>query len=411
MKTYKEHEIVIVGGGTGGIMVAAQLLRKNRDLDIAIIEPSEKHYYQPAWTLVGAGAFDMDETIRPMVDCIPARVTWIKDKVTTFRPEENELETAKEVVITYRYLVVAPGIQVNWDAVKGLPEAINSNGVCSVYEADKAPYTWKVLSSLKEGKILFTQPNTPVKCGGAPQKIMYLADEVLRKRGVRKNLELHFFSPGSVVFGVEAFAKTLRRVIKEKDIQVHFAHNLVEIRGEEGIAVFDVTDKDAKVTQKEVPFRMIHVVPPMSAPDFIKSSPLAIRDGALKGWLDVDHHSLQHNRYPNIFSVGDVAGVPTAKTGSAIRKQAPVVTDNILKLRKAALLDEEPEALNVSYNGYSSCPLVTGYGKMVLAEFDYNNEPDPTFPFDQSEERYDMYVLKKFGLPWMYWNLMLKGKA
>ncbi len=411
MKTYREHEIVIVGGGTGGIMVAAQLLRRNRDLDIAIIEPSDKHYYQPAWTLVGAGAFDMDETIRPMVDCIPARVTWIKDKVAAFRPEENELETAKEVVFTYRYLVVAPGIQINWGAVKGLPEAINSKGVCSVYEPHMAPYTWKVLSSVKEGKVLFTQPNTPVKCGGAPQKIMYLADEALRRLGVRKNLEFHFFSPGSVVFGVEAFAKTLRRVIKEKDIQVHFAHNLVEIKGEDGIAVFDVTGKDGKVTRKDVAYSMIHVVPPMSAPDFIKNSPLAIPDGALKGWLDVDHHSMQHTRYPNVFSLGDVAGVPTAKTGSAIRKQAPVVTDNILKLRKAAELDEEPEALNTSYNGYSSCPLVTGYGKMVLAEFDYNNEPDPTFPFDQSEERYDMYVLKKFGLPWMYWNLMLKGKA
>ncbi|MFU8859252.1 MAG: hypothetical protein ACNA8K_02405 [Cyclonatronaceae bacterium] len=149
----------------------------------------------------------------------------------------------------------------------------------------------------------------------------------------------------------------------------------------------------------------------MSTPDFIRESKLTIPDGPLKGWVDVDLHTLQHNRYANIFSLGDVAGLPTAKTGSAVRKQSPVVVDNILKLREAALLEAEADPPNNSYNGYSSCPLVTGYGKMVLAEFDYENKPDPTFPFDQSGERYDMYVLKKFGLPWMYWNLMLKGKA
>jgi sulfide:quinone oxidoreductase len=411
MNTFKEHEIVIVGGGTGGIMVAAQLLRKNKELDIVIIEPSGVHYYQPAWTLVGAGTYDLEETIKPMAECLPARVTWMKDKVTHFNPDENELKTAKDITVTYKFLIVAPGVQINWNAVKGLPEAINNYGVCSNYEVDKAPYTWKVLSSVKEGNIIFTQPNTPVKCGGAPQKIMYLADEALRRRGVRKNVNIHFFSPGSVVFGVEEFAKTLRKIIKEKDLQFHFAHNLVEIKGKEGIAVFDVTTQDGNVTKKEVPFSMIHVVPPMSAPDFVKDSPLAIHEGDLKGWLDVDHYTLQHNRYPNVFSVGDVAGIPTAKTGSAIRKQAPVVVDNIMRMRKAAHNNEEVPELNNSYNGYSSCPLVTGYGKMVLAEFDYNNEPDPTFPFDQSEERYDMYVLKKFALPWMYWNLMLKGKA
>jgi sulfide:quinone oxidoreductase len=411
MKSFKEHEIVIVGGGTGGIMIAAQLLRKNRELDIAIIEPSETHYYQPAWTLVGAGTFDIKETAKPMASCMPPRVKWIKDAVETFHPEKNTLATKNETTITYKYLVLAPGIQINWSAVKGLPEALNKNGVCSVYDYKLAPETWKVVSKVKGGNILFSQPNTPIKCGGAPQKIMYLTDEALRKRGVRQDVNIHFFSPGTVVFGVEFFAKTLRKVIKEKDINFHLGHNLVEIDAEKGIAIFDVTDADGKVSKKEVSFSMFHVVPPMSAPDFVRESTLAIQEGPLKGWIDVNHHTLQHNRFDNVFAVGDAAGVPTAKTGSAIRKQAPVVVDNLMKLREAALEETEVEPLNNSYNGYSSCPLVTGYGKMVLAEFDYQNQPDPTFPFDQSEERYDMYVLKKFGLPWMYWNLMLKGKA
>jgi sulfide:quinone oxidoreductase len=411
MSTFREHEIVIIGGGTGGIMTAAQLLRKDKSLDVAIIEPSDVHYYQAAWSLVGAGTYDNKETVRPMADCMPPRAKWIKDSVNGFEPENNRLTTAGGLTITYKYLVVSPGIKINWDAVKGLPESLSKNGVCSNYEYHLAPYTWKTITSTRKGNVLFSQPNTPIKCGGAPQKIMYLADEAFRRSGVRQDVDIHFFSPGTVVFGVEEFAKTLRKVIKEKGINFHLGHNLVEIRGEEGIAVFDVTGEDGNVTKKEVPFSMFHVVPPMSAPDFIRESKLAIPDGPLKGWVDVDLHTLQHKRYANIFSLGDVAGLPTAKTGSAVRKQAPVVVENILKLREASLLDAEAETLNNSYNGYSSCPLVTGYGKMVLAEFDYQNQPDPTFPFDQSEERYDMYVLKKFGLPWMYWNLMLKGKA
>jgi sulfide:quinone oxidoreductase len=411
MSTFREHEIVIIGGGTGGIMTAAQLLRKDKSLDVAIIEPSDVHYYQAAWSLVGAGTYENKETVRPMADCMPPRAKWIKDHVNGFEPENNRLTTAGGLTITYKFLVVSPGIKINWDAVKGLPETLSKNGVCSNYEYHLAPYTWKTITSTRKGNVLFSQPNTPIKCGGAPQKIMYLADEAFRRNGVRQDVDIHFFSPGTVVFGVEAFAKTLRKVIKEKGIHFHLGHNLTEIRGEEGIAVFDVTGEDGNVTKKEVPFSMFHVVPPMSAPDFIRESTLAIPDGPLKGWVDVDLHTLQHKRYANIFSLGDVAGLPTAKTGSAVRKQAPVIVENILKLREAALLDAEADTLNNSYNGYSSCPLVTGYGKMVLAEFDYQNQPDPTFPFDQSEERYDMYVLKKFGLPWMYWNLMLKGKA
>lgn len=411
MSTFREHEIVIIGGGTGGIMTAAQLLRKDKSLDVAIIEPSDVHYYQAAWSLVGAGTYENKETVRPMADCIPPRAKWIKDSVNGFEPENNRLTTTEGLTITYKFLVVAPGIKINWDAVKGLPETLSKNGVCSNYEYHLAPYTWKTITSTRKGNVLFSQPNTPIKCGGAPQKIMYLADEAFRRNGVRQDVDIHFFSPGTVVFGVEAFAKTLRKVIKEKGIHFHLGHNLTEIRGEEGIAVFDVTGEDGNITKKEVPFSMFHVVPPMSAPDFIRESTLAIPDGPLKGWVDVDLHTLQHKRYANIFSLGDVAGLPTAKTGSAVRKQAPVIVENILKLREAALLDTEADTLNNSYNGYSSCPLVTGYGKMVLAEFDYQNQPDPTFPFDQSEERYDMYVLKKFGLPWMYWNLMLKGKA
>jgi len=403
--TYKEHEIVIIGGGTAGITVAAQLLLKDKSLDIAIIDPADEHYYQAAWTLVGGGTFENEETARPMKECMPPRATWLQTAVESLDPENNQLTTSNNTTITYQYLVVAAGIQVDWHKVKGLTDTLNKNNVCSNYGYEYAPYTWEVLKNFKGGNVIFTQPNTPIKCGGAPQKIAYLADEALRKNGVRNKSEINFYSPGGVIFGVEVFARTLKKVNERKNINWNFKHNLKEVRGEVKEAIFDITDDKGNVTEKTVNFDMMHVVPPMSAPDFIKNSPLA-KDGDALGWVDVDIHTLQHNKFANVFSLGDVAGLPTAKTGSAIRKQSPLVVENLLCVKNNKSIED-----NKKYNGYSSCPLVTGYGKMVLAEFDYQNQPDVTFPVDQSQERYDMWILKKFGLPWMYWNLMLRGKA
>jgi sulfide:quinone oxidoreductase len=231
---------------------------------------------------------------------------------------------------------------------------------------------------------------------------MYLVADYLRQRGLLDETEVHFFSPGGVIFGIEKFAKTLREVVKRYGIRLNFKHNLIEVRGPGHEAVFEVTNEEGEVSYHTVPFDMIHVTPPMSAPDFIKYSALA--DG--NGWVDVDPYTLQHRQFPNVFSLGDVAGTPNAKTGAAVRKQAPVVTHNLLELRNKGVLRKP-----ASYNGYSSCPLVTGYGRLVLAEFDYDKNPAPSFPFDTSKERRSMYLLKKNGLPWMYWNLMLKGKA
>ena len=398
----RHHNILIVGGGTAGITTAARLARSMKHPDIAIIEPSESHYYQPLWTLVGGGVVKKEVSQRMMKDVIPPRVNWIQDAVETFYPDLNSVVTREGTIISYDVLVVCPGIQIDWNLIPGLVESLGKNGVCSNYSYQHVDYTWECLQNLRGGKALFTQPATQVKCGGAPQKIMYLTADYLRKHSLLAETEVHFFSPGKVIFGIEKFAKTLRGVVERYGIHTNFLHNLVEIRGEEHEAIFQVTDEEGNQTLRTVSFDMIHVTPPMSAPDFIKKSPLADEEG----WLDVDKHTLQHVRYPNVFGLGDVAGVPTAKTGAAVRKQAPVLVRNLLAHMKEGEI-EKPAA----YDGYSSCPLVTGYGKLVLAEFDYDKNPAPSFPFDTSKERRSMYILKKDGLPWLYWNLMLKGRA
>lgn len=393
------HQILVIGGGNAGLSIASQLLIKDSSLKIGIIEPSEKHYYQPAWTLVGAGVFDVNDTIKNEKDFIPKGTTWIKDAVATFEPEQNQVTCKSGQKYTYDYLIVVPGIQLDWQKVKGLTDTLGKNGVTSNYRVDLAPYTWELLKNFKGGNAIFTNPNTPIKCGGAPQKIMYLVGDYILKNGLQPKSNIHFYSGGGIIFGVKKYADTLNKVIARYKIQTHFKHNLVEIDGPNKKAYFE----DENGNRVEQAFDMIHVTPPQSAPDFVKNSPLAV-PGNVLGWVDVDKFTTQHNRYKNVFSCGDVSSLPNAKTGAAVRKQAPVLVNNLLHVMKGGQLDAK-------YTGYGSCPLVTGYGKLVLAEFDYDNNPMETFPFDQSKERWSMWMLKTKVLPWMYWNRILQGRA
>ena len=417
------YKILIIGGGTAGITVAAQFKRKDKSLTIGLIEPSENHYYQPAWTLVGAGTFDFEKTKRKEADYIPKGLEWIKDYATGFEPEKNTVLTKNSGSITYDYLVVAPGLVMDYSLLPGLKEAMETDIVGSIYtEPEKV---WKMLNDFKGGNAVFTQANTPIKCGGAPQKIMYLSEHFFRKKGVRKDANVIFATPGTVIFGVKEIAKTLNKIIIDRDIIFKPYYAPIKIDPEQKEITFRFMNShlqncamvvDNKLGEDiigesdiKMKYDLLHLAPPQRAPDFVRDSPIAVQDGPNKGWVEVDINTLQHLRFPNIFGLGDVVALPTAKTGAAVRKQAPVVVANILHLIKENKLDTP------IYEGYSSCPLVTGYGKMVLAEFKYNNvrDSDPLISkfVDTTKEQFSMWLLKKYGLPFMYWNLMLRGKA
>jgi sulfide:quinone oxidoreductase len=393
------QRILILGGGNAGISTAARLVDfiGSHDLQIQLIEPSDKHFYQPAWTLVGGGEFDPAATVRPEADYIPRGVDWIREKAAQVIPAERVVLLESGRRVEYDWLILAPGIQLNWDAVPGLRETLGQNGVASNYTLEGAQAMWKHLQNFKGGTAIFTAPNTPVKCGGAPQKIMYLASDKIRRQNL--NADLHFYTGGGVLFGVEAYKKTLEKVVARYGIQTHFKHNLVRIDGPNQIATFAITDAEGITTEKDVHFDMILVTPPQGGPDFLKSSGLVNP----QGFIEVDKATLRSIHDPRIFALGDATNTPNAKTGAAVRKQSPVLVANLI----AAL---EGKDLTAEYTGYGSCPLITGVGKLVLAEFDYTNTPTETFPFDQSKERYSMWLLKKYGLPFLYWNGILQGR-
>lgn len=396
MSTVEKHQVVIVGGGTAGITVAARLRRADARLDLAIIEPSDKHYYQPLWTLVGGGVFPKEASVRAEADYIPPRASWIRSAVVSFDPADNAIVLSDGRRIGYEWLVVAPGIQIEWHRIQGLPEALGKDGVCSNYSYQHVDYTWECIRTFRGGQALFTMPNTAVKCGGAPQKIMYLAADYFRRSGVLPQSKLIYASAGAKIFAVPKYAATLEKVVARYGIETRFRHNLTAIRPQSREAVFEHLDTHESVVLR---YDLIHVTPPMAPPDCVRNSPLADANG----WCEVDKYTLQHVRFPNVFGIGDAANLPTSKTGAAIRKQAPVLVANLLSAMRG-------QALTARYDGYSSCPIVTGYGRLVLAEFDYEQQPKESFPFDQAKERWSMWLLKKYGLPWMYWHGMLRGR-
>lgn len=400
MGTTAHHRLVIVGGGAAGVSVAARLSKQIDD--VVVIEPSEKHFYHPLWTLVGAGHAKAEASQRTEASVMPKGVKWVKEAASSFDPENNLVETSGGSKLEYDVLIVCPGIQLDWDKIPGVTETIGQNGVSSNYEYHLAPKTWDFIQKTTSGTAVFTMPSGPIKCAGAPQKIAYLACDRWRKAGVLDKIDVHLVLPTPGMFGVKVFSDVLDKVVADYGINVHFTSELESVDPANKRATFkSMTEGESGF---DLDYDMMHVVPHQSAPNWVKTSPLSTDQPT--GYVDVDKHTMQHVRYPNVFALGDAGSSPNSKTGAAVRKQAPVVEANVL-----AHLDQKGPSKQ--YSGYASCPLTTSGSAMLLAEFDYTMEPDPSFPkfINAQKPRRDMWYLKKHGLPFMYWNLMLKGKA
>ncbi|XP_041650969.1 sulfide:quinone oxidoreductase, mitochondrial-like [Cheilinus undulatus] len=393
----KQHyKMLVLGGGSGGITMSARMKKMFGAENVAVVEPSETHYYQPIWTLVGAGAKTVASSGRSTASVMPSGVKWVKAKVQEINPDQNTVRTDDGNEISYEYLIVALGLQLHFEKIKGLAEGLHHPKIGSNYSVTTVEKTWKALQNFKEGNAVFTFPNTPVKCPGAPQKIMYLSDAYFRKTGKRAKANIIYNTSLPVIFGIKKYADALWEVVKQRDLRVNLRTNLIEVRADKQEAVFENLDKPGETTVIE--YDMLHVAPPMGPNLVVKGSPLA--DDA--GWLDVNKENLQHKRYPNVFGIGDCTNLPTARTAAAVAAQSAILNRTISKI----LNNEKPDKI---YNGYTSCPLVTSYNTVVLAEFDYNLQPLETFPINQAKERRTMYHLKADLMPHLYWHGLLKG--
>lgn len=397
----QHHRVVIVGGGTAGVTVAALLERWGVD-DLVVVEPSPVHYYQPLWTLVGGGCAPVRASVRTTASVLPRGVQWVPDAVTELDPDARRLSLRSGDRLGYDFLVCCPGVELSWDLVPGLAEAVAGPAASSNYDVRLAPKTWRLIDGFAGGTALFTAPGSPIKCPGAPQKIAYLACDHWRRTGRLGQVDAIFASGAGGLFGVPEFATVLERVVERYGIVTRFGRELVEVDADAREAVFATGDGSGR-DRERVSFDLLHVAPPQRPPAFVRESALADPDSHL-GWLLVDRHTLAHPDRSEVFALGDVTTTPNSKTGAAVRKQAPVVVANLL----AAMTGRDPLA---HYDGYGACPFTTARGKVVMAEFDYSGRPHRTVPLiDTAAERRDMWYVKRYGLPAFYWHAMLRGR-
>ncbi|XP_045616214.2 sulfide:quinone oxidoreductase, mitochondrial isoform X2 [Procambarus clarkii] len=396
-RSNKSYQLVVVGGGAGGCSTAAKFSSKLGKGKVAVIEPADVHYYQPMWTLVGGGMKKLEDSKKSMSKVLPKKAEWIKQRVVSFDPSNNKVMTDDGCEVGYEYLVVAVGLQLNYHQIKGLPDAFETPGVCSNYSPLYVNKTLKSLESFREGNAIFSFPATPIKCAGAPQKAMYISEEYFRKHGKRDKANIIYNTSLPVIFGVKKYADALWEIVKERNITVNLRQNLIEVKPDSKEAVFQNLDKPDELTTFQ--YEMLHVTPPMSTPDSLRNCDSLV-DAA--GYLNVNKGTLQHVEFPNVFGIGDCTNVPTSKTAAAVAGQCGVLRKNL----SLVIAGKAPTSL---YDGYTSCPLVTGYSKCIMAEFDMNGNPLETFPINQAKERRLMFHFKKDVLPDMYWLGLLNG--
>lgn len=400
--TDANYDVVIVGGGSGGIAVAASLLKRAPTLNIAILDPADVHYYQPGWTMVGAGIFDNQTTAKTMGSLIPKGVHWLQCRVVGFEPHHNTVVLEGARTVQYSRLIVCPGLQLDWDKIDGLTDTLGQNGVCSNYRYDLAPYTWDMVRDLKKGRALFTQPPYPYKCPGAPQKSLYMSADHWQRNGVLGDIDIKFMNAGKLLFSVKEYVPALEKYIARYGVDVQYRSNLVAVDGPAKTATFEVSVKGQTPTRFSIEFDMLHVCPPQSAPDFIKVSPFVDSTG----WINIDHATMRLEEFENIWAMGDVINAPCAKTAAAAWAQAPIVAANIIR----DIASKSPKAM---YTGYGSCPLTVERGKVVLAEFGYGGVLQPRFPtwlLNGTKPTRRAWFLKEQLLPGIYWKAMLRGK-
>jgi len=397
--------IVVIGAGAAGTALANRLVRRLDGAQITVVDPRAAHLYQPGLTLVAAGLKPAGYVVSQTTDWLPDGITLVPDRVAAVDPEVRTVATEGGERLDYDFLVVAPGLVLDHDAIEGFSlDMVGRNGIGALYAGpEHAARTWEAAGRFVEdgGRGLFTRPATEMKCAGAPLKHTFLIDDRARRAGTRGNHEIVYAAHNDSLFGVPIVAERVRMLFEDRGIETIPSRVLRRIDAERRIATFETPDG-----LEDQDYDYIHVIPPQRAPAFVRESGLAWADRWVdQGWVDCDPATLRHNRHDRIWALGDVAGVPKGKTAASVKWQVPVVEDHLV----AALQGRDGTE---TYNGYTSCPLITRIGRAMLIEFDYNNNLTPSFPgiIAPLEELWVSWLMKEVALKATY-NAMLRGQA
>ena len=405
MSSDKKVHVVIIGSGAAGMSIANRLSNALPNGKLTVIDPRAPSYYWPGLTLVATGLWPMDKVLIDTADFMPARADWIKESVKTINPSNNSLETDAGRKVSYDYLVVAPGIDYDYEAIEGMDvKAIGSNGLTSVYQSpEAAAKSWTAIHKFvnEGGQGVFTLPKTPIRCAGAPLKMTFLTKDRIAQAGTEAKANIAFYSALPNVFSLPYFSDFTINRWKEMGTPTHLNHNLKAVDLAARKASFATANGDVVVD-----YDLLHVVPPMRAPESVRHSELAWKEGnfAGGGWLAVDKGTLQHTDFKNVFGCGDVNGTPRGKTAATVKLSVPIVVANLLSVIEG----KEPEMI---FDGYTSCPLLTKFGSAMLIEFDYEGKLTPTFAFiDPKQESWFAWVMKEQMLKPTYLK-MLEGRV
>jgi sulfide:quinone oxidoreductase len=407
--TQQQHDVVVIGGGNAGISLAARLVRDGCR-DVALVDPAEVHHYRPLLSYVAGGMAALEDLRRPQRDVVPDGVRWYRDRVVGVDAQRSTVRLAGGGELTYADLAVCPGSEVDWDAIPGSRDAMTTPAASTSYLPEHAADTWTMLSGLREGRAVFAIADRYVPCAPVGLKPLFLAADHWRRAGVLDRIAIELLVEGDALAPQAQADRQLREAAAGYGVRVRTGVRLAAVdptartvevlpaRRPDG----EGTPDDGAPARERVPYDALYLAPPHRAPAWVAASGLGTDDS--DGFVAVDPRTLQHEVHPRVWGLGDAAAVDALPSGGALRKQVPVVAENIAARRTGRPMRH--------YSGYSVAPVTTSRRRLLLGEFDRAGRPEPTVRIpDLVRPRRSLLLFDRYLEPQVYWHRLLRGKV
>ena len=390
--------IVILGGGTGGTLVANRLQRDcGSHASITVVDHDDEHVYQPGLLFVPFGLAEPREVVRPRHAQLRRGIRFLQDEVESVDTSTSTVHLAVGGDLPYDALVIASGAVLQPEETEGLPGPEWGRSIHTFYSLPGATALRRALDDIDEGRIVVNVVDMPIKCPVAPLEFCFLADWRLRERGIRDRVTLTYATPLDGAFTKPVASATLDELLGEKGIEVEaeFATGRVDA-AERSIHSWD---------ERAIGYDLLVTIPAHGGAPYVERSPGL---GDPLGFVPVDRATLQSRAAPNVFAIGDAADVPTSKAGSVTHFEGEAVAMNVQR-------HLERDDLTGFYDGHANCFVETGFHRALLIDFDYEHEPLPgrfpdpylgPFPL-LAESR--LNHLAKLAFQPLYWNVLLPG--